>query len=152
MKFKLKELEFKGLLNYNEHKTNIGRIINLQESIEFQTPTLRIVEIDSNFITLSLLPSEACRVFYTKMIEFETILKEKFSDSYFESIFKNETFKVNIKNDNFKIYLNGEQFNIYHLKPGMDIICLVSISKLWISSYNLLNYTLKVNEMVLKKV
>jgi hypothetical protein len=149
MKYKLKELTFKNI-KYNSCKTTLGRIINLEESIDFQTPTVRIIEIDSEYITLSLLPSEACKIFYDKIQEFEKSIKERFEDV--NSLFENETFKVKIKNDSFKVYYQGNQFNIYHLKPGMDIICLVSISKLWENVYNLINYTLKVNEILVKKV
>ena len=126
MKYKLKELTFENI-KYNVCKTTLGKIINLEESIDFQTPTVRIVEIDSEYITLSLLPSEACRIFYTKIQEFETKIKEKFLN--ITPLFENETFKVKIKNDNFKVYYKGNQFNMYNLKFGMDIICLISISK-----------------------
>ena len=147
MNYKLKELTFETI-KYNVCKTTLGKIINLEESIDFQTPTVRIVEIDSEYITLSLLPSEACRIFYTKIQEFETKIKEKFLN--ITPLFENETFKVKIKNDNFKVYYKGNQFNMYNLKSGMDIICLISISKLWENTYNIVNYTLKVNEIVVK--
>jgi len=149
MKYKLKELIFEDI-KYNECKTSLGKIINLEESFDFQTPTVRIIEIDTDYITLSLLPSEACNIFYNKIHDFEKKIKELFNNVY--PLFENETFKVKIKNDSFKIYYQGNQFNRYHLKPGMDIICLVSISKLWENVYNVINYTLKVNEMVIKKL
>ena len=149
MKYKLKELTFEDI-KYNECKTSLGKIINLEESFDFQTPTVRIIEIDTDYITLSLLPSEACNIFYNKIHDFEKKIKELFNNV--TPLFENETFKVKIKNDSFKIYYQGNQFNRYHLKPGMDIICLVSISKLWENVYNVINYTLKVNEMVIKKL
>jgi len=94
MKYKLKELTFETI-KYNVCKTTLGKIINLEESIDFQTPTVRIVEIGSEYITLSLLPSEACRIFYTKIQEFETKIKEKFLN--ITPLFENETFKVDVR-------------------------------------------------------
>jgi hypothetical protein len=49
-----------------------------------------------------------------------------------------------------KVYLNGEQFNFYHLKPGMEIIILVTINKLW--DNGIINYHFSLNEMVIKKI
>ena len=148
MKYKLKELNFDNL-GCTTFITNLGKVINLNESLEFQTPKVQIIEIDENYITLKLLPSEACKILFTKINEFENKIKEKFGKEV-TSLFKNSTFKVKIKNNNFKIYLNGELFNLFHLKVDTIIICLVSISKLWINTYDILNYNLKVNEIVIK--
>jgi len=148
MKYKLKELTFENI-KYNECKSALGTIINLEDCFDFQTPTVQIVEIDSQYITLSLLPSQACQIFYTKINEFESKIKQEFSESI-NCLFEKDLFKVNIKNDSFKVYYQGSQFNMYNLKPGMEIICLVSISKLWKNLYNVINYTLKVNEIVIK--
>ena len=146
MKYKLKELTFEKI-SYNTHETGNGKIINLTESIEFQTPWVKIIDIDENFLTLKILPSEACRIFFNKIHEFQEILKKMFNLEV-EDLFENENFKVKIKNKTFKIYLNGNLFNFYHLKKGMDIICLVSISRLWITDS--IRFNLKVDEMVIK--
>ena len=148
MKYKLKELNFDNL-GCTTFTTNLGKVLNLNESLEFQTPKVQIIEIDENYITLKLLPSEACKILFTKINEFENKIKEKF-DKEVTSLFKGDVFKVKIKNNNFKIYLNGELFNLFHLKAGTIVICLVSISKLWINTYDIINYNLKVNEIVIK--
>ena len=79
MKFKLKELSFEDNLKFNEHQSNFGKILNLEENIEFQTPTVKIINIDDEYITLQILPSEACKIFYSKIHEFEEKLKKQFN-------------------------------------------------------------------------
>jgi len=151
MKFKLKELIFEDNLKFNEYQSNFGKILNLEEPIEFQTPTVKIISINNEYLTLQILPTEACKIFYTKINEFEEKLKKQFNKEI-DNLFTKDSFKVNIKNDSFKIFYEGSQFNIYNLKEDMNIICLVSISKLWINLYDVLNYSLKVNEMLIKKL
>ena len=56
MRFKLKELVFKDNLKFNEHQSNFGKILNLEEIIEFQTPTVKIISIDNEYLTLQILP------------------------------------------------------------------------------------------------
>ena len=146
MKYKLKELTFESLTG-NIHEMDNGKIYNLTESIEFQTPRVKIVAINNDYLTLKILPSEACRIFFNKIHEFQESLKKMFNLEV-DDLFENETFKVKIKNKTFKIYLNGNLFNIYHLKENMDIICLVSISRLWITDS--IRFNLKVDEMVIK--
>ena len=77
MKYKLKELTFDNL-GCTTFTSNLGKVLNLNESLEFQTPKVQIIEIDENYITLQLLPSEACKIFFTKINEFEDKIKEKF--------------------------------------------------------------------------
>lgn len=148
MKYKLKELQFDNL-KHNSCKTTLGKVINLEETYEFQTPTVKIVGIDPDYITLSLLPSEACKIFYDKIHDFEKKVKQVFKNDIIP-LFENETFRVKIKNDTFKIYYQSSLFNRYQLQPGMDLILLVSINKLWENLYNVINYNLKVNEIVIK--
>jgi len=148
MKYKLKDLTF-DKIECTTFTTNLGKVINITESIDFQTPKVKIINITHDYLTLQILPSEACKIFFTKINEFENKLKEKF-DQNLTSLFIEDTFKVKIKNNNFKIYLNGNLFNLFNLKEGMEIICLVSISKLWMNLYNNLNYNLKVNEILIK--
>ena len=149
MKYKLKDLKFDTIEYSSSYVTNLGKVINMKESIEFQTPKVKIVDIDDEYLTLKILPSEACRVFFLKIIEFEEKIKEEFKDIV--QLFDGDIFKVKIKNKNFKIYLNGTLFNVYHLKRDMEIICLVSIYKLWINAYNIVSYNLKVDEIVIKE-
>ena len=150
MKFKLKELTFDNIEYNSSFVTNLGKVWNMKESIEFQTPKVKIVDIDGEYLTLQILPSEACRIFFLKISEFEQTVKDKFKQDIV-NLFDGDRFKVKIKNKNFKIYLNGNLFNVYHLKKDMDIICLVSFNKLWISLYNQISYHLTVNEIVIKE-
>jgi len=149
MKYKLKDLTFDKIEYTSSYVTNLGKVINMKESIEFQTPKVKIVNIDDEYLTLKILPSEACRIFFLKIMEFEEKIKQEFKDIV--QLFDGDTFKVKIKNKNFKVYLNGNLFNIYHLQKDMEIICLVSICKLWINSYEIASYHLKVDEMVIKE-
>jgi hypothetical protein len=149
MKYKLKDLKFDTIEYTSSHVSNLGKVINMKESIEFQTPKVKIVNIDDEYLTLKILPSEACRIFFLKIMEFEEKIKQEFKDIV--QLFDGDVFKVKIKNKNFKIYLNGTLFNVYHLKKDMEIICLVSICKLWINAYNIASYHLKVDEMVIKE-
>ena len=144
---KLKDLEFNNL-DHTVHETNYGKIINLKEPLEFQTPTVIINSIHEDILNLHILPNEASKIFFNKIKLFEEKLNEKFKLTV-EPLFNGILFKVKISKTK-KVYLNGEQFNFYHLKPLMKIICLVSIDKLWINQYSVLNYNLKVNEILVK--
>ena len=151
MKVKLKEVKF-DTIKYTEHKTPVGIVINLEPTFDFQTPTVEIVEITTEYLTLKLLPSVACSIFYNKIHEFENVIGKKIENEYITCLFMDDQFKVKIKENNFKVFFESKQFNFYHLKPGMHIICLVSILKLWKNIYSVLNYNLKVNEILIKKV
>jgi hypothetical protein len=148
MKISLKQLCFDNL-KFTKCQTNLGTIYNLNDPLQFQTPCVKIVEISNDYITLELLPTQACRLFYTKICEFESKLKSLFKKEIV-SLFENSVFKVKIKNNkNFNIYFENSLFNFYHLKPEMNAILLISINKLW--ENGIINYHLNVNEMVLKK-
>jgi hypothetical protein len=148
MKISLKEICFDNL-KFTKCVTSLGTIYNLNEIINFQTPIVKIVEIDNDYIYLQLLSTKACQLFYTKMCEFESKLKSLFKKEII-SLFENSIFKVKIKNNkNFNIYFENSLFNFYHLKPEMHVILLVSINKLW--ENGLINYHVNVDEMVLKK-
>ena len=148
MKISLKEICFDNL-KFTKCVTDLGTIYNLNEILQFQTPYVKIVEIDNDYIYLQLLPTKACQLFYTKMCEFESKIKEQFKKEI-NCLFENTLFKVKIKNNkNFKIYFENSLFNFYHLKPGMETIILVSINKLW--DNGIINYHFSLNEMVLKK-
>ena len=49
----------------------------------------------------------------------------------------------------FKVFFENRLFNYHHLKQSDEVICLVSISKLWKS--NTLNYNLIIKEIMLLK-
>jgi len=144
---KVKDLEFNNL-DHTVHETSYGKIINLKESYEFQTPSIVINSIDEDSLNVHILPNEASKIFFNKMNLFEEKLIDKFKYPV-DALFNGINFKVKLSKTK-KVYLNGELFNFYHLKPLMKIICLVSIDKLWISQYSVLHYNLKVNEIVVK--
>jgi len=115
MKISLKQLSFDNL-KFTKCQTNLGTIYNLNEIIIFQTPCVKIVEISNDYITLQLLPTQACHLFYTKIREFESKLKSLFKKEIV-SLFENSIFKVKIKNNkNFNIYFEKSLFNFYYLK------------------------------------
>ena len=149
VKIKLKEHNF-SKITFSEFKTNAGSLFNLTEPLEFQTPTVSIVSIDKMYITLQLLPSFACEHFYKKIMEFEKCVKASIENNGFISIFDDLSFKIK-QNDDFKIFLNGRRFNNFNLTPGMEVICLLSLNKVWKNMYNVINYNIKINEMVIKK-
>ena len=134
MKIKLKEITFDNLNgeSYTICTTSMGKIYNLNESYEFQTPKIKVQSIGDDYITLQLLPSEASKIFFTKIKEFETKIMETFQKPV-SSLFVEDTFKIKIKKNQFKVYSNGNLFNIYYLEPGSTVICLVSILKLWLN-------------------
>jgi hypothetical protein len=144
---KLKDIEFNNL-DHTIHETSYGKIINLKEHYEFQTPSIVINSIEDEYLNVHILPNEASKIFFNKINLFEDKLIDKFKYPV-DSLFNGINFKIKLSKSK-KVYLNGEQFNFYHLKPLMKIICLVSIEKLWISQYLVLHYNLKVNEIVVK--
>lgn len=150
MFYKLKELNF-DTLEYSLFTTTNGKVINIKENLEFQTPRVILENIKDNIITLKILPTQASSIFYNKMQEFETVIKNKFQEYSINSLFNQDTFTIKIKTIP-KVFLEGSQFNYYHLKPGMELIFLVDISRLWINNYNEINYTLSAKEILIKKV
>jgi hypothetical protein len=144
---KLKDIEFNNL-DHTIHETSYGKIINLKEHYEFQTPSIVINSIEDEYLNVHILPNEASKIFFNKINLFEDKLIDKFKYPV-DSLFNGINFKLKLSKTK-KVYLNGEQFNFYHLKPLMKIICLVSIDKLWISQYSVLHYNLKVNEILVK--
>jgi hypothetical protein len=146
MKYKLKELNF-DTVNFNlGNSTDYGKVFNINDIIEFQTPKVIFEKVlkedDKEYLILSLLPTEASKIFYSKINEFEEMLK-KFGKV--NSIFNGETFKVKVpfRNGNplVKIYNDYNLLNYYSLKSKVTLIILLNISKIWTNSetvsYNL---------------
>jgi hypothetical protein len=148
MKTLLKELKFDNL-KFTNSQINMGTIYNLTDPLEFQIPTVKIILIDTDYITLQLLPTRACQIFVLKIHEFEQKLKEIFNQEI-TSLFENDTFRLKINLKNFKIYFEDRLFNIYDLKPEMNIIALITINKLWENVYKQISYTLHIKELLLK--
>jgi hypothetical protein len=70
-----------------------------------------------------------------------------------KSIFDKEfvTLKIPFKHSrpSVKIYKDDSLFNYYHLTQHMDVICLVSIDKLWVNNFNEPTYHLIVKEIMI---
>ena len=76
----------------------------------------------------------------------------KYIKNKIKSIFNEETFIVKIpfklSNPQIKVYKDNKLFNYYHLTKGMEIICLLNLSKLWTNFKNETNYNLTVKEIL----
>jgi hypothetical protein len=67
MKRSLKELDFDNL-KFTKCVTGLGTIYNLNDPIEFQTPCIKINSIDNDYLTLQILPTQACKIFFLKIL------------------------------------------------------------------------------------
>ena len=168
MKIKLKYLNTE-LIKYSEvlipsiHTKNFGnngKLLNVTyngESMEFQTPKVLIEKIikepgDKEYLLLKLNNNEACRLFYQKISEIESILVN--GSNNLESNLSVTSFKVKIPFKYGKPQLNifskdDYLFNYYHLVEGMEVICLLSIKTIWINPDGFSNYSLIVNEILI---
>jgi len=170
MKYKLKDIELDHLC-YTITQMNNGKIINLKynsETLEFQSPKVIIEEIyqenGKEYLLLKIQGTEACKKFFLKIMELEDHLNKnnKWSDPNFpkidiEPLFKGETFKVKIpfhySKPSIKVYSSDSNlFNYYHLSKKKEIICLLSLDKLWINETNGLYYNLTVKEIMVINV
>jgi hypothetical protein len=169
MKYKLKDIDFNEI-KYSSKVLENGTVINFtykDQILEFQTPKVLIEQIyqenGKEYFLLKLLGTEACKNFFLKIFELENSFNEK--NDWFnknipkldvKNIFKKDVFIVKIpfkfSKPLVKVYLNDSKlFNYYHLTKGMEIICFVTIDKLWITENNFLNYNLNVKEIMLLK-
>ena len=157
MKYKLKELDFNNF-SFDKVDLNDNKIINikyLNESLEFQTPKLiiesLIKENNHEYLLLKIIGNKACETFCSKIFELEEYFN-KYIKSKIKSIFNEETFIVKIpfklSNPQIKVYKDNKLFNYYHLTKGMEIICLLNLSKLWTNFKNETNYNLTVKEIL----
>jgi len=154
MKYKIKEIDF-DKLTFKEVKLNNGKIVNIiynNDSLEFQTPKVIIdsVNFENNYIILKILPTEACRLFCSKIFVLEEKIKTKYP---INTIFKKDTFTIKIPFNYSKptikiVSKETDFFNYYHLKEGMEIICLLTCNKLWIGENEDCNYNLKAKEIL----
>ena len=158
MKYKLKELDFNNFV-FDKVDLNDNKIINikyLNESLEFQTPKLiiesLIKENNHEYLLLKIIGNKACETFCSKIFELEEYFN-KYIKNKIKSIFNEETFTVKIPfkslNPQIKVYKDNKLFNYYHLTKGMEIICLVNLSKLWTNIKNETNYNLNVKEILI---
>jgi hypothetical protein len=177
MKYKLKDINF----NNTEYKYNASlslvkdcKLINFNynnDCLEFQTPKVLIDDIvvtnsGNHYLILKILPTEACRTFYSKVSDLEEhpnveLNKHRhwFSTNdkvKIKSIFENDSFTVKVpfkySKPVHKIYSDGNLFNYYHLKKGMEVICLLSCGNIWINYDDTVSYNLNIKEIMVTKV
>lgn len=163
MKVKLKNIDY-SLINYNEVNSstlNDGTLVNisyLDNELEFQSCKTIINSINNNYFELKLLPTEASRTFYNKLIQLENeynkYLLTKNINKQIKSIFKNEYFTVKIpfKNNHplVKVYdKDNKLINFYKLINNNTIICLFVCKNLWITKDSDIHYQLTVKEILL---
>ena len=167
MKYKLKEIDF-TYFSFNKVETGNGTIINFKyknDSLEFQTPKMYIEDLikenDKEFIILKIMGTEACKIFCSKINEFETFFNDSLRKhknwfngeiNSIKTVFNEDLFTVKIpfkySRPLVKVYKDDSLFNYYHLSKGMEIICLLNINKLWVSNYNEPSYNLNVKEIM----
>jgi uncharacterized membrane protein len=133
-----------------------GNVFNVKynnEYLEFQTPKMIIESLikqnEKEYIVLKILGNVACKTFCTKVKSIEEYFEKMFG--YVQSVFENEfvTIKVPIKFSKpmVKIHKNDMLFNYYHLAQGMEIICFVTIDKVWVTESGA-SYHLNVKEIM----
>ena len=166
MKYKLKEIE---TCNFSFDKTDFdnNKIINIKyknDSLEFQTPKIiidsLIKENNHEYLSLKIIGNKACETFCSKINQLETFFNTK-AVNWFDkslpvndtkSVFNEDCFIVKIPFKYSKplinVYKDNKLFNYYHLTKGMEIICLLSLSKLWINFKNETSYNLNVKEIL----
>jgi hypothetical protein len=158
MKFKLKDIDFNKIKYSEPVLFENGKLLNLtisNESIEFQTPKVIIENIDEQNLVLKFLPNEACKIFYSKIIELEQHFNKKYPNFCLKNNFKENTFTVKVpykySKPCIKVYLGDSLFNYYNLKNDTEIICLLSCDKIWINE-NKISYNLNVKEILITKL
>jgi len=156
MKYKIKEIDVLNI-SFAKSQLNNGTIVNVKynnNSLEFQSPKMRIHSIsnETGFIVLKVNCTQACKTFYLKILEIEAHLNKKLENSMNESVFHENyvTVKVPFKNSNplIKVFKDESLFNYFHLSTDMEIICMLSIDKVWINNFNEANYHLIVKEIM----
>lgn len=158
MKYKLKDVDFHNL-SFNKAQLNNGIIYNIKYNenlFEFQSPKLLIESLVKNgeqeYLVLKILGTEACKTFYSKILEIESFFNLKLNNKI-NSVFKGESLTVKIPfkfaKPQIKIYKDDSLFNYYHLTKDITVICLLSIGKLWLNNFNELSYQIIVKEIMI---
>ena len=158
MKYRLKEI---GPQQFTFSKTqlNNGTIVNVKyrdDSLEFQSPKMKLSRVekknDHNYVILELLSTQACKTFYTKILEIEKCLAPE-TDNPIKSVFNENMVTIKIpftksQNPLVKVYRDDALFNYYHLEESMEVICLLTLDKLWINNFNEYSYQLTAKEIM----
>ena len=158
MKIKVKEIDCKQF-NFNNTQLNNGTIYNIKyndDVLEFQTPKLLIHEClkenGNEYLILQIYGTQACKTFYSKIMEIEDYFN-KYLKNTINSVFKEQmlTVKIPIKysKPTVKVYKDDSLFNYYNLVKDTEVICIVSLDKLWINNFNEASYKLTVKEILI---
>jgi len=169
MKYKIKDVDFSEI-KYLPKELNNGTVINFTYNssiLEFQTPKVIIEQIyqenGKEYFLLRIHGTEACKKFFLKIFELENSFNE--NNKWFDkslpkcnvkNIFKGDLFNVKIpfkfSKPCIKVFTSDSSlFNYYHLAKGMEIICLLTLDKLWMTNENELSYNLNIKEIMLLK-
>ena len=158
MKFKVKDLEV-SKLSFQKNVLGSGEIINIKynnETLELQTPKIiidsLIKENDHEYLVLRILPTQACKTFCSKLMEIEEFFNSKLENPI-KTIFNDHTFTVKIPFKYSKplvtIYKEDRLFNYYNLTKNTEVMCLLTLDKIWINQYKEPNYNLTVKELMI---
>ena len=157
VKYKLKYIDFINI-KYNINKKFEGKLIDYTyngDILEFQTPKIIIENMynqnGKEYIVLKLSNTEACNLFYSKLLELE-MTHNRFAISIHKTfkikpIFDKDFFTVKVpfhySKPSIKVYYDNKLFNYYSLQKGMEIICNLTTNKLWISEEITFNLNIK---------
>ena len=159
MKYKIKEIDVNNFV-FNRTQLNNGTIVNLkylEDTLEFQSPKMVMREIkkenDNEYLILELLGTQACKTFYLKVLEIEDYFNKKLNNNLTKSVFCENfvTLKIPFKGSStplVKVYKNDSLFNYYHLTADTQVLCLLSLDKIWINNFNEPSYHLNVKEIM----
>jgi hypothetical protein len=158
MKYKLKDICLEQI-SFNKSKLDSGIIYNLKyndECLEFQSPKMILESIhkekNNEYIALKVLPTQACKSFYLKIKEIELFFGATFKNPV-NSVFYDSFMRVKVpfkfEKPLTKIYKTDSLFNYYNLSQGMEVICLLSIDKVWVNNFDEPSYQLNVKEIMI---
>jgi len=150
---RIKLIDFDNLKFTKGIENSLGKLVNityLNDQFEFQTPKMVIREIIQEYGKEYIILEFNNSLFKNKILELEKSL-EKYSKKQIGSILSDKFVKLKVHmkylKPIIKIVYNNELFNYYHLKPGMEVICLVTLNTLWISG-EVSNYNLIIKEIL----
>lgn len=148
---KLKELILNNIKFVGKDLSN-GTIVNvkyLDEPFQFQLPKGTIEFIGNEHLTLNIDNN----LFFNIINSLEDYLGTRFNRPV-ESIISGKfiTLKLPFRNSRpeFKVLLESKLFNYHSLITGMEVICIVSLDKIW--NTDKLNYNLIVKDILLKNL
>ena len=159
MKIKLKKFLLDTLIVKNNiksdkfHGNKLLAVTYEDEIIQFQTPTVFLQKIKSNleknFIYLRFLDTPACVFFIEKVRQLENHLKVESKADSINSLLDEEHNTIKLKmTKNTKLFENVYQIPLSTLTTECNVICLVQLSSLWITTENTAHYNLEVLEIL----